>query len=371
MLRTGRAVALVSLVAAVSIIVPAPPAYADQIRNLQWHLRFLNVAAAHQITRGEGITVAVIDSGVDPHPDLRNNLLPGADFLEGGDGRTDPKGHGTAMAGLIAAHGRAKNQGVLGIAPHAKLLPVRYTDLVTITDVENGVDRSVSWAMEHGADVISISLGGGPDADDRKAIEEAIAGNVVVVAAVGNRPDDRLVQFPAAYPGVVAVAAIGRDGAIAPVSVRGDQVVIAAPGVDIVSTSRNDEYRKATGTSDATAIVAGAVALVRSRFPNLSAAEVVHRLTATATDKGPKGRDDQYGYGVLNLVAALTADVPRLEADGTSAPRSPTPSTTTAVAAPGGNGGRDVAALVGAVAVAALLGGGLVMLAVRRRRPGR
>lgn len=148
--------------------------------------------------------------------------------------------------------------------------------------------------------------------------------------------------------------------------------MIAAPGVGIVSTSSSGEYRKATGTSDATAIVAGAVALVRSRFPNLSAPEVVHRLTATATDRGPKGRDNQYGYGVLNLVAALTADVPPLEADGSPPPGSPTAPTTTTVAAPDGNGGgRDVGALVGAVAVAALLGGGLVVLAVLRRRPGR
>jgi subtilisin family serine protease len=276
------------------------------------------------------------------------------------------------MAGLVAAHGHGAGDGALGIAPSAKILPVRYTDSERIEVRENGVDRSVRWAVQHGAKVISISLGGGPDPGDRAAIEEALAANVVVVAGVGNRPSSRQVQFPAAYPGVLAVAAIGRDGAIAPMSVRGDQVMIAAPGVGIVSTSSSGEYRKATGTSDATAIVAGAVALVRSRFPNLSAPEVVHRLTATATDRGPKGRDNQYGYGVLNLVAALTADVPPLEADGSPPPGSPTAPTTTTVAAPDGNGGgRDVGALVGAVAVAALLGGGLVVLAVLRRRPGR
>jgi type VII secretion-associated serine protease mycosin len=368
--RIVRSAAALALAAA-ALVVQASPARADPVRDRQWHLAYLEVADAQRISKGEGVTVAVIDSGVDPHRDLRGNLLPGTDFVGNSDGRMDPTGHGTGMAGLIAARGHDAGDGALGIAPAAKILPIRFTDDERIEDPQNGVDRSVRWAVQHGAKVVSISLGGGPDPDDRAAVEEALAADVVVVAGVGNRPSSRLVQFPAAYPGVVAVAAVGRDGAIAPVSVRGNQVVIAAPGVDIVSTSRNDEYRKATGTSDATAIVAGAVALVRSRFPNLSAAEVVHRLTATATDKGPKGRDDQYGYGVLNLVAALTADVARLEADGTSAPRSPTPSTTTAVAAPGGNGGRDVAALVGAVAVAALLGGGLVMLAVRRRRPGR
>jgi type VII secretion-associated serine protease mycosin len=358
---------------AASLLVTAVPAHADQIRGEQWHLRFLNVAAAHRVSQGEGVTVAVIDSGVDPHPDIRNNLLPGADFLGHSDGRVDLKGHGTGMAGLIAAHGHGSQGGALGIAPRAKILPVRYTDLETITDVGNGVGQSVRWASQHGARVISVSLGGGPDPNDRLAIEDAIAADIVVVAAAGNRPGDRVVQFPAAYPGVVAVGAIDRDGDVAQVSVLGSGIVIAAPGVDIVSTSNRGLYRKGTGTSGATAIVAGAVALIRSRYPDLSAAEVVHRLTATATDKGPKGRDDQYGYGVLNLVAALTADVPPLRAGAAPTMSSPVVPATTAVSASGGSGGASLnpVAIGGAAGVALLVVGGVIALVALRRRPAR
>lgn len=140
----------------------------------------------------------------------------------------------------------------------------------------------------------------------------ALKADVVVVAAAGNRPEATRVEWPAAYPGVIAAAGVDRDGNHAEVSVTGPEVVLAAPAVDIVSTNKLGEtrYSTGTGTSSATAIIAGAAALVRAKYPDLSAAEVVHRLTATAVDKGPPGRDELYGYGVLDLVAALTADVP-------------------------------------------------------------
>jgi subtilisin family serine protease len=178
-----------------------------------------------------------------------------------------------------------------------------------------------------------------------------------------------VVQYPAAYPGVLAVAATGKDGSVAPVSVHGEQIAIAAPGVDMLGTGSGGTYVRGTGTSDATAIVAGAVALVRSRYPDLSAEEVVHRLTATATDKGPKGRDNQYGYGVLNLMAALTADVPPLEATG-SPTTAPVVSADTVVARRDDDnaGGLNRVAVVGAVAVGALILAGFLALVTLRRR---
>src|SRR5262249_17027025 len=149
------------------------------------------------------------------------------------------------------------------------------------------------------------------DSDERRVIEDAIAHDIVVVAGGGKRPSTT-VQYPAAYPGVLAVAGVDEHGDHGIFSLTGPGVMLAAPGADILTTGLNHGYGYATGTSDSTAIVAGAAALVRSKFPKLSAVEVIHRLTATAIDKGPPGRDNLYGYGIVNLVGALTADVPPL-----------------------------------------------------------
>jgi len=171
--------------------------------------------------------------------------------------------------------------------------------------------QGIRWAAQHGARVISISRAvSGGDLLLQQVTEDAMAHDIVIVAAAGNKPEDQGVQWPAAIPGVVAVAGVDRDGNHSKVSVSGPEVVLAAPSDNISSTNAGGGYRVGTGTSDATAIVAGAVALVRSRFPQLKAAEVVRRLTAKAIDKGPPGRDNDYGYGIVNLVGALTADLP-------------------------------------------------------------
>ncbi|MBE1488703.1 type VII secretion-associated serine protease mycosin [Plantactinospora soyae] len=294
-----------------AVLVGAPPAFADAARDRQWHLRSLNIAEAHRITQGAGVVVAVIDTGVRAsHRDLVDNVLPGVDLTgEGGNGQQDANGHGTAMAGLIAAHGHGPGNadGALGIAPKAKILPIRDSK----SSVGSGgiLPTAIDQAVQRGAKVISMSLSGGTFDRLRESVDKALAADVVLVAAAGNRPDNRSVGYPAAYPGVLAVGASARDGKLARVSVTGEAVGLIAPGEDIATTSRTGEYRSATGTSDSTAIVAGAAALVRAKYPDLSATEVVHRLTATATDQGSPGRDPEYGYGVLNLVKALTADV--------------------------------------------------------------
>src|SRR5690606_15075534 len=153
---------------------------------------------------------------------------------------------------------------------------------------------------DHGADVISMSFG---NSQGNYALEQAITyarrKDVVLVAAVGNRPEDTVVNYPAAYPGVIAVGGVDQQGRRASFSTTGPKVDITAPAVDIISTRPGGGYITSDGTSSATAIVAGAAALIRAAHPNLSADEVAYRLTATATDKGPRGRDDQYGYGVL------------------------------------------------------------------------
>jgi type VII secretion-associated serine protease mycosin len=340
------------------LLASGSPAFADSIREQQWHLEALNVAAAQKITKGDGVTVALIDTGVKAnHRDLAGNVVPGVDFSASGTkGWVDTDGHGTAMAGLIAGHGHGAGDadGALGIAPAARVLPIRVlkSDNRSTPDVPKAIDE----AVKGGAKVISMSFGTTDTASLNHALDNALKADVVLIAASGNRPDETFVQYPARYPGVVAVGATGRDGELASVSVTGKEVALTAPGADIVSTSHTGAYQRQGGTSEATAIVAGAAALVRAKYPNLSATEVVHRLTATATDKGAPGRDSDYGFGELNLVAALTADVPPATAQPSAATTAPVTATSAEAAPPAGSAVRvDWVAVGVALAVVALV----------------
>jgi type VII secretion-associated serine protease mycosin len=306
-----------ALMAAMLVVAPVPAAQAaDQVSDGQWFHQVLNTQEAHKLSRGEGVTVAVIDSGVDAtHPDLAGSVLAGTDITsEGpGDGRVDTNGHGTMMASLIAAHGRVR-----GVAPAAAILPVRAgTADGTKSD---RVSAGIEWAAAHGARVISISVGGRDDPLKRQVVQAALAADIVIVASAGNLPDDTSVLFPAAYPGVIAAAAVGKNGEHSAISTSGSQVVISAPGEEISGAHPGGKYAIGSGSSNSTAIIAGAVALIRARFPQLKAADVVRRLTATATDKGSPGRDPEYGFGVINLVGALTADLPAASEAPSAAP---------------------------------------------------
>lgn len=327
-----------------TLMLPLQPAFGDETRTRQWHLTYLRVTQAHRYSTGAGVVVGVIDTGVDAtHPDLTGSVLAGTEFgrdSESGsssarDGHLDTDGHGTGMAGLIAGHGHGGNgvDGALGIASGARILPVR-TSARRVGNVGYDI-AGILWSVQHGAKVLCIAAGGRPVPGAEEAIKAAIEADVVVVAAVGNAPPTGPVGYPAAYPGVVAAAGIDEQGRHAAISVTGPEVVLAAPAVNIVSTYLNHGYAIGDGTSGATAIIAGAAALVRARYPNLSAREVVHRLTTTATDAGAPGRDEEYGYGILNLTAALTADVPPLAGDRSQPAASNRPSS----AGPGQAGG--------------------------------
>nr|WP_240639479.1 S8 family serine peptidase [Micromonospora ureilytica] len=346
----------------------APPQDADLIRGDQWHLPFLRIEQVHKLSQGSGVIVAVPDTGVDPHPDLRDNLLPGTDVIPGGsgDGRRDRDSHGTSMAGLIAAHGRMNNQGALGVAPGAKVLPILDTPP---NDVGNpdALAAGIEFAIAGGADVISISAVAGASIRLQRAIRAAQDADIIVVAAAGNSPPDTGVRYPASEEGVIAVGGVDRTGLHAAISVTGPKIDVVAPAVDIYSTSYGGKYSKGTGTSSATAIVAGAAALIRSKYPYLPAREVAHRLTATAVDKGPPGRDDEYGYGVIDLVAALTADVPPLGFESVSAPAGAGP-TTTAGAQPGDESDGATARGLATLGVIVAVGVGWAVIARRRRR---
>jgi type VII secretion-associated serine protease mycosin len=354
----------------------ARPAQADQIREKQWHIRSLKVAEANRITSGAGVVVAVVDTGVFPHVDVRSNLLAGTSVVShGGNGQVDRVGHGTAIASLIAAHGRGGGSGVAGIAPDAKILPVIDTDS---KGGGNALDAAAgfNWAIDHGAKIINFSAAVGPSDALDSAIKLASERDVLIIAASGNQSQDVVAAYPAALPGVLAVGASDQNGKPATFSIPGKNVQICAPGVAIESASPNNRYSTSRGTSEATAIVSGAAALVRAKFPELSAQEVIHRLTATATDNGPTGRDDKCGYGVLNIVKALTADVPPLggtagpgvsASASTVAPTSDVPSG--AVAEPDIKpAGRNTPAIVGGVVFGLLVVGLLVFLGLRRRR---
>lgn len=318
---------LAAIVGAFAFPAPARAAAPTQdngVRDREWFLDALQVAKAQPVTEGRHVVVAVIDTGVNAdHADLKGTVIPGVDLFDGhGDGTTDPDGHGTLMAGLIAGHGHGDggHDGMLGIDPDAKILPIAVSD-----GSPNGPDllpRALDFALGHGAGVIFIAPAAPPNAADAAAVAKAEFAGAVLVAGVGSGAESSP-RFPAGYPGVVGVAGTDEDGQHAPDSAVGPGATIAAPATDIVSTRGNDGYGKADGTDAAAAIVAGAAALVRTKFFETSGPDIVHRLTATAADKGAPGRDNTYGYGLLDITAALTGDLPSATPSESASP-SPT-----------------------------------------------
>jgi serine protease len=290
------------------------PLTGDSVRDEQWHLKTLNVAGAWTYSSGEGVTVAVIDSGVDAnHVDLVGQVLPGLDLVSGdGDGRTDPVGHGTTVSALIAGRGD-DSAGVVGIAPKSKILPVRVLDQENRYDDALIVAKAVRWAVDHGASVINLSLGGnGSSAALAAALDYAFAKDVVVVACTGNATPSGTtdVWYPAREPGVIAVAGLERSAdTLWSGSITGKQTVVAAPATQLLG-AKPDGYWRVQGTSFAAPMVSGTAALIRSRWPTMSAPEVINRIIHTARDLGEPGRDPVYGFGVIDPTAALTADVP-------------------------------------------------------------
>ncbi len=321
-------------------LVAAQPAAADQTRAGQWQLNALDAKDAWKVSTGSGVVVAVLDSGVDAaHPDLAGQVLPGVDLVDGGDGREDPVGHGTTVAGLIA--GRADdNTGVAGIAPGAKILPVRVLDKLNKYDDPAVIAKGVRWAVDHGATVLNLSLGGALRSDAiAEALRYAADRDVVVVACTGNvatDPSIREVWYPAREPGVIAVAGLsggappsvrpttspsavggrggGGDGLWAG-SLTGPETVLTAPADNLTGARPGGGYWQVQGTSFAAPLVAAAASLIRARYPEMSAANVINRLIGTAKDLGPAGRDDRFGYGEVDPLAALREPVEEVAAN--------------------------------------------------------
>ncbi|MBB2942727.1 type VII secretion-associated serine protease mycosin [Actinoplanes lutulentus] len=297
----------------VPVRVAAAPTGSDPYRKQQWGLTKIKAPTAWATSTGAGVTVAVIDTGVDAaHPDLAGKVLAGYDVLNGkAGGTTDANGHGTHVAGIIGAV-TGNGVGVSGVAPDAKILPVRVfgaNGAGYMSDVVEGI----VWATDHGANVINMSLG---STTKLSALSDAVAyargKGVTVVAAAGNeREDGSPISYPAADTGVIAVAATDSADRYGSYSNAGSYVDVAAPGSNIVSTYptalTGGEYAAMSGTSMAAPQVAAVAALLEAYQPALNPSQIEKILEASAVDLGAAGFDYNYGNGRVDAVAALTA----------------------------------------------------------------
>lgn len=317
---TRRVTAAVGALAVTFAGVPAAHA-TPRPRNEEWWFSTWDVQKkVWPITTGRGVTVAVLDNGINARlPDLAGVVLSGTD-LDGhkDDGRIDfdtkLNGHGTAMAALIAGQGSA----MVGLAPSAKILPVTVFREQSNSSKEDVQAAGIRYAAKHGAKVISMSTvggsAGGPLHCDyylQGAVDYAIKHDVVLVAGAGNDGDTgNPAEAPTSCPGVVGVGAVDYQARPWVKTERQPYVAVAAPGVDVGSIGKAGIFSNNDGTSSSTALTAGAVALIRAKFPKMSGREVVQRLIASALDTGPKGVDLQTGYGLLRPYHALTDKVP-------------------------------------------------------------
>ncbi|MFB6938531.1 type VII secretion-associated serine protease mycosin [Streptomyces chartreusis] len=302
------------------LLTAASTASADYVRDQQWALNAFAVEDVWAESQGQDVTVAVVDSGVDAsHPDLSGQVLEGKDFTGGGSAQEDTFGHGTAMASIIAAHGHGagNDSGMIGLAPEVKILPLRTLQKKNDKNSDDLWSAAVRYAVDQGVKVINLSFGADgskTSSEGREAIAYAQANDVVVVAAAGNT-GGVAVEEPAALPGVISVGAIDEKANRWVGSNSGKGLTLMAPGVQVLSADPESSqgYSLSDGTSDATAYVSAAVALVRSKYPDLSAGQVINRLIKTATfahHKGLKAPDEEYGYGIVRPYSALTMDIP-------------------------------------------------------------
>ncbi|MDQ0078809.1 S8 family serine peptidase [Arthrobacter oryzae] len=340
--RTASAVTAMALAVGslATSLIAAPEARADSWRDKQYWLAESGITKAWEVSKGANVKVAVIDSGVDAkHPDLKGVVVGGSDASGAGsaDGQksigSKPE-HGTLVATMLAGRGHQPPKstaspapgakpapgpdGIVGVAPEAQILSVS-TWLGSPnpggkSDQEQ-IPAAVRWAVDNGARVINISLGSTspewPQSWDA-AFLYAEQKDVVIVAAAGNRVGGNVqVGAPATIPGVLTVAGLDRKGAASvDSSSQGISIGVAAPAENLIGGMPGDGYAEWAGTSGATPIVSGVAALIRSKWPEMTASQVINRIVTTAKDAGAPGKDPIYGFGVLNAEAALKDDVP-------------------------------------------------------------
>ena len=271
--------------------------------SIQYSLEKLGVAAAHAVATGLGSLIAVIDTGIDQtHPDLQAAVAGSFDATDVKQQVSDP--HGTAIAGIITAHG-----AIEGVAPQAKLLDVR------VFEPEAGgagsiastmaLLRGLQWSTDAHARIVNLSLAGPRDALMGEAIAAMIAKDIVIVAAAGNAGASAPNAFPAAFADVIAVTATDSDDALYASANHGSYIAVAAPGVDVIAPALFEAYQMNSGTSFAAAQVSGVIALMLEHDPKLSNQKIRAVLQSGAKDLGPPGADDQFGAGRVNALAVL------------------------------------------------------------------
>ncbi len=324
--------ALATGLTAASVGMAAAPATASTVRSQEWWLQNLHVTKAWMSTHGAGVTVAVLDTGVYPdQPDLTGSVTTGPDYT---GSQEAPGGaywgiHGTAMASLIAGHGHGagQNEGVMGVAPAAKILSVRVTlestdPMLTAADVAAGLPAAIAhgikYAVRHGATVIDLPLdpvttagapGSGGSPAERAAVAYALAHQVVLVAPAGDvlTPGVDPVNFPASYTGVISVGAFDSSFIKGTISSRQPYVTLTAAGVGVIAATGPSVYTQLSSTSAASAVVAGIVALIRAQFPSLTPAQVTRALTSSTVYRRPDGQATGSGAGTVDAAAALAA----------------------------------------------------------------
>jgi subtilisin family serine protease len=311
-------VATTLLLALGASLIVASPASADTIRDREYWLGSYGFTTAWNTTRGAGVTIAVIDTGIDgSHPDLTGVVTGGTDVSGVGsaNGQTPigtDRQHGTMVGSMLAGHGHGSGAGVIGVAPAASLLSVSVGFGVGKVSSDDQIAAAVRWSVDHGANIINMSLTRStldwPPSWDA-AFLYAMQHNVIVVAAAGNRGSGATeVGAPATIPGVVTVAGVDRNGTASfDASSQGITLSVSAPSEDLVGAGPGGGYYQWAGTSGAAPIVSGLLALIVASHPGISAGNAINRLTATAT---PAGTPIIYGSGLINAAAAVTADVP-------------------------------------------------------------
>lgn len=381
--RTLRATVGAALTGAL-LLASGGTASADQVRKDQWPLEAFGAQQLWKEATGKGVTVAVLDGGFrTTHQDLKGQFLPGPDFgkaieaegakdLSPGEGIRD---HGTAMAGIIAGHGHGPggSEGVKGLAPDAKILPV--------PQYKNS-GQATRWAVEHGADVINMSYGGNLMGDTCESIHYALNKGVVVVAAMGNDASSER-SYPVGCKGAIGVAAVDQYGEAPDSNDHNADLDLLAPGVKVpVAMGKSDsDYRtSADGSSAATAYVSAAAALLKQKYPDLTPGQIANRLVKTAglaqaeKDKHLKLPDTHYGYGFIQPGPALRRNIPAGPAQGPL----PMPDAKDSTQNPAGQnfdpdppmGGKQAVMLYGGIGLGVILVAGIiigVVVAVRRR----
>ena len=319
-----RKIVTAAIVALLSISL-SQSASADSIRDRQYWLEQFGFTSAWDFSQGEGVKVAVIDTGINAtHPSLRGSVVGGTDVsgLGTSDGLTlvgTSNYHGTMVASILAGRGafEDENSGVIGTAPKAQLLSVSMAFGVPGLDTDSQIAEGITWAVDNGATVINLSLTRNsvswPKSWD-EAFLYAFENDVVIVAAVGNLADGtEQVSAPASIPGVIAVAGVDRESNPSALSsVKGFTIGVTAPSEGLVAAYPGGEYRLWSGTSGAAPIVSGLVAMIRSMYPEMNAVNVVNRVIQSARKVGFEGYSNSYGHGIIDAEKALLAEIPEV-----------------------------------------------------------